>query len=46
MCSYLQLVIRKTILDKKEGIVWYTPEEYEILTEDSNRKDLLLRLKQ
>ena len=45
-CQYLSLLIRKAILNKKEGIVWYTPEEYEILTEDSNRKDLLLRLKQ
>ena len=45
-CQYLSLLFRNAILNKKEGIVWYTPEEYEILTEDSNRKDLLLKLKQ
>jgi len=45
-CQYLSLVIRNAILNKKEGIIWYTPEEYEILYEDSNRKDLLLKLKQ
>jgi hypothetical protein len=45
MCSYLQLEIRKAILDKKEGIVWWTPEEWAILHEDENRKELLLRLK-
>ena len=45
-CQYLSLLFRNAILNKKEGIIWYTPEEYEILYEDSNRKDLLLKLKQ
>lgn len=44
-CFYLELVIRKVILNKKEGIQWITPEEFEVLLEDDNRKDLLKRIK-
>lgn len=45
-CMYLDLFIRKAILDKKEGLVWWTPEEWSILSEDSNRKELLKKLKE
>ena len=44
-CMYLDLTFRKAILSGKEGIVWITPEEFEVLTEDDNRKDLLKRIK-
>ena len=33
-CIFLDMLIRKAILEKKEGIVWYTPEEWDILSED------------
>jgi hypothetical protein len=45
-CMYLDLLIRKSILDKKDGLVWWTPEEWSILSEDSNRRDLLKKLKE
>lgn len=45
-CMYLDLLIRKCILDKKDGLVWWTPEEWSILSEDSNRRDLLKKLKE
>jgi hypothetical protein len=32
-------------MKKKEGVTWWTPEEYSIFTEDVNRKELLARLK-
>jgi hypothetical protein len=32
-CVYLDLMIRKAVLDEKEGVVWYTPEEWTILDE-------------
>jgi hypothetical protein len=35
-----------SILDKKDGLVWWTPEEWSILSEDSNRRDLLKKLKE
>lgn len=44
-CQYISLLIRDAVLKKKEGIAWWTPEEYSILTEDDNRKNLLARLK-
>jgi hypothetical protein len=44
-CMYLDLLIRQAILDKKDGIVWWTPEEWSVMNEDENRKDLLKRLK-
>lgn len=37
-CMYLALLIRKAILDKKDDLIWWTPEEWEILNED--RKQL------
>ena len=44
-CMYLDLLIRQAVLDKKDGIVWWTPEEWSVMNEEKNRKDLLKRLK-
>ena len=34
-CMYLDLMVRKAVLeDKKEGLVWYTPEEWKVLSEE------------
>jgi hypothetical protein len=37
-CMYLDLLIRKQILNKKEGLVWWTPEEWQILNDE--KKDV------
>jgi len=44
-CMYVDLLIRRAILQKKDDIFWLTPQELEILNEDENRKDLLKKLK-
>lgn len=36
-CLYLALLIRKSILDKKEDLVWWTSEEFAILNEEKNK---------
>jgi hypothetical protein len=41
----LALLVRHNIIQNKKGIVWWTPEEWAILQEDDNRKDLVTRLK-
>jgi hypothetical protein len=41
----LALLIRHAILRNKKGIDWWTPEEWAILHEDENRKDLVKRIK-
>ena len=33
-CIYLDMKVRDAILNKKEGLVWYTPEEWAVLSED------------
>ena len=33
-CIYLDMKVRSEILAKKPGLVWYTPEEWEVLSED------------
>jgi hypothetical protein len=43
-CQFLALAIRQAVINKKD-IMWWTPEEWDIFDEDSNRKDLLLKLK-
>jgi hypothetical protein len=43
-CQYISLLVRDSIL-KKKGLVWWTPEEWEILNDPTNRKDLVSRLK-
>ena len=41
-CLFLDLSIRKAILDKKEELVWYTPEEWELLNDEKkNVKNLI-----
>jgi hypothetical protein len=37
-CMYLDLLIRKQVLNKKEGLVWWTPEEWQILNDE--KKDV------
>lgn len=37
-CIYLDMAIRNAVLAKKEGIVWYTPEEWTVL--DDMKKQL------
>ncbi len=44
-CLYIDLLIRNSILQGKEGIFWVTPEEYEIFTEHDNSIDLIRRMK-
>ena len=34
-CVYLDMKVREQILAKKEGLVWYTPEEWAVLSEDT-----------
>jgi hypothetical protein len=36
---------RKAILEKKEGLVWWTPEEWSILNEESVRNQIRKSLK-
>jgi superfamily II DNA or RNA helicase len=33
-CMYLDLKVRSSVLEKKQGIVWYTPEEWKVLSEE------------
>lgn len=44
-CQFISLLIRDAILKKKEGMLWWTPEEWSFFTEDSTRKELLSRIK-
>jgi len=44
-CAWLDLIVRKAIVDKKPGISWYTSEEFAVLSEEANRKDVLARMK-
>jgi hypothetical protein len=44
-CQYISLLVRDAILKKKDGIVWWTPEEWEIINEPTNRKDIISRSK-
>jgi hypothetical protein len=44
-CQFLSLLIRDAIIKKKEGIVWWTPEEWSIFNEPTNKKELLSKLK-
>jgi len=45
-CQFFALAVRQVILDgSKEDLIWWTPEEWAIFDEDSNRKDMLLKLK-
>lgn len=44
-CMYLDLLVRKSVLTGKQGLMWITPEEFEIFSDDANRPGLLKRLK-
>ena len=44
-CMFLALVARKAILEKREGIVWWTPEEWEMLNEKKNSEEIRKALK-
>jgi hypothetical protein len=44
-CGYVDMLIRRGILEGKDGLKWWTPEQWEVMNEDDNRKDLLKRLK-
>jgi superfamily II DNA or RNA helicase len=33
-CMYLDMKVRASILDNKPGLVWYTPEEWKVLSEE------------
>jgi hypothetical protein len=45
-CMYLDLVVRRAIIQDNEKLFWLSPEILEIFDkEDENRKDLLKRLK-
>ena len=44
-CQYISLLVRDAILKRKEGIIWWTPEEWLFFNEDSTSKDLRSRLK-
>jgi len=43
---FLDLVIRRAIVQEKEDLLWFTPQEYEILMEDDTRKEILKKMKQ
>ena len=42
----LDLTIRRAVVQEKEDLIWFTPQEYEVLMEDENRKDILKKMKQ
>lgn len=44
-CNFVDAVIRRSVLERKEGLVWWTPEQWEVLNERDNSKDLRTRLK-
>ena len=44
-CMYIDLMVRKAILEKKAGLVWWTPEEWSILNEESVRNQIRKSLK-
>lgn len=46
LCLYLDLVIRRAIVQEKDDIIWITPQEYDIINnEPDNKKDVLKRMK-
>lgn len=44
-CMFLDLLVREAVVAGKEGLIWITPEEMAIFSEDEHRADLLKRLK-
>jgi hypothetical protein len=46
LCMYLDLIIRRAVVQEKEGLVWITPQEYDILINElDNRNELLKKFK-
>ena len=46
MCVFLDLSIRRAILQDKEGLMWITPQEYDVLINDKDiRTELLKKFK-
>lgn len=46
LCLFLDLTIRQAMVQEKDGLIWITPQEYEILiNEETNRKELLKKFK-
>jgi len=44
-CMFLALVARKAVLERHEGIVWWTPEEWEMLNEKKNSDEIRKAIK-
>lgn len=44
-CQYIALLLREALVAKREGIVWWNPEEWAFLNEDATKKDLLAQIK-
>jgi hypothetical protein len=44
-CQFLSLAVRQAIVKGHENLMWWTPEEWSIFDEDSNRKDIILKIK-
>jgi hypothetical protein len=42
---FLALVARKAVLEGREGLVWWTPEEWEMLNEKKNSEEIRKALK-
>jgi hypothetical protein len=46
LCMFLDLVIRRAVLQEKEGLMWITPQEYDVLINElDNRNELLKKFK-
>lgn len=44
-CMFLALAARKAVLEGREGLVWWTPEEWEMLNEKKNSEEIRKALK-
>jgi hypothetical protein len=44
-CNFIGAVVRRSVLEGKEGLKWWTPEQWEVLNERDNSQDLRIRLK-
>jgi hypothetical protein len=44
-CLYINLAIRRAILQNKEGLFWISPQLYEVFQADENKKDIRNLLK-
>jgi len=44
-CLYIDLAIRRAILQNKEGLFWISPQIYEVFQADENKKDIRNLLK-